>query len=54
MADYEVRKILIDELLDQQILESLIRDSYANYVVQTSLEYAAPSQRTQVSIKINV
>ncbi|WFC97357.1 hypothetical protein MYAM1_000067 [Malassezia yamatoensis] len=42
------RKYLIDELIDETKLEALLRDSFANYVVQTSLDYAEPAQRTQL------
>ncbi|MCO5585257.1 hypothetical protein L7F22_039190 [Adiantum nelumboides] len=43
-----VRKQLIEELLNRQRLEKLLRDSFANYVVQTSLDYADPHQRMQL------
>ena len=42
------RKQLIAELLNRQRLEKLLRDSFANYVVQTSLDYADPMQRMQL------
>lgn len=29
-------------------MEMLLRDSFANYVVQTSLDYAEPDQRAEV------
>lgn len=43
-----VRKQLIEELLNRTRLEKLLRDSFANYVVQTSLDYADPHQRMQL------
>ncbi|GAC73174.1 translational repressor MPT5/PUF4 and related RNA-binding proteins [Moesziomyces antarcticus T-34] len=43
-----VRKQLIEELLNRARLEKLLRDSYANYVVQTSLDYADPVQRMRL------
>jgi hypothetical protein len=43
-----VRKQMIEELLNRQRLEKLLRDSFANYVVQTSLDYADPVQRMQL------
>ncbi|PKI84276.1 hypothetical protein MVES1_001622 [Malassezia vespertilionis] len=43
-----IRKLLVHELIDETRLESLLRDSFANYVVQTSLDYAEPTQRTQL------
>lgn len=39
------RKLLVEELIDETRLESLLRDSFANYVVQTALDYAEPVQR---------
>lgn len=35
-------------MLNWNQLDKLLRDSYANYVVQTSLDYADPIQRAQV------
>jgi hypothetical protein len=43
-----VRKQLIEELLNRPRLEKLLRDSFANYVVQTSLDYADPVQRMRL------
>ena len=43
-----MRMLLINELLNLEKLESLLRDSFANYVVQTALDYAAPEQRIMV------
>ena len=48
VADPASRKLLIDELIDEARLESLLRDSFANYVVQTALDYAEPAQRAQL------
>jgi hypothetical protein len=48
VADHALRKNLIDELIDRAKLENLLRDSYANYVVQTALELADPLQRLRV------
>ena len=39
---------LIEELHNPERLEKLLRDSYANYVVQTALDFAEPSQRIKV------
>lgn len=43
-----MRHQLIEELLDQTRLEVLLKDSYANYVVQTALDYADANQRQRV------
>ncbi|KAL7754382.1 hypothetical protein RI367_000363 [Sorochytrium milnesiophthora] len=48
----EVRRQLIGELVDSSKMESLMRDSYANYVVQTSLDYADPTQRAALIDRI--
>jgi hypothetical protein len=39
---------MIQELHDRERLERLLRDSYANYVVQTALDFAEPKQRMMV------
>lgn len=41
---------MVTELLSRGRLEKLLRDSFANYVVQTALDYAEPNQRQSVSI----
>lgn len=39
-ADSQVSRVLIEEMLTPTELEKLLRDNYANYVVQTAIEYA--------------
>ncbi|OAL01919.1 ARM repeat-containing protein [Phaeosphaeriaceae sp. SRC1lsM3a] len=41
-AEMPAKQLLIEELLDAEELEQLMRDSYGNYVVQTALEFAPP------------
>ena len=48
VADLEGRKSLISELIDRSRLERMLRDSFANYVVQTALDYAEPGQRAEL------
>jgi hypothetical protein len=36
------KDLIVDELLRNQEMERLLRDSFANYVIQTALEYATP------------
>lgn len=48
VAEPDTRKALVEEMLDKDALEKLLRDSFANYVVQTSLDYADPDQRAKV------
>ncbi|KAF4123614.1 hypothetical protein GMORB2_6315 [Geosmithia morbida] len=42
------KDMIVEEMLDQQEMERLIRDSYANYVVQTALDYATPQQKNRL------
>ncbi|KAK0547853.1 hypothetical protein OC845_003875 [Tilletia horrida] len=46
VSEPSTRRQLVEELLNRHRLEKLLRDSFGNYVVQTSLDYAEPSQRT--------
>ncbi|CAN6638398.1 hypothetical protein TRVA0_017S00408 [Trichomonascus vanleenenianus] len=39
---------LIDEVIESPSLELMLRDSYANYVVQTAFDYATPSVRERL------
>lgn len=39
-ANEETRRLLIQEIVPQSELEKLLRDSFANYVVQTAFDYA--------------
>ncbi|KAH7089767.1 armadillo-type protein [Paraphoma chrysanthemicola] len=42
-AEMSAKQLMIEELLDAEELERLMRDSYGNYVVQTALEFAPPT-----------
>ncbi|CAD6885757.1 unnamed protein product [Tilletia laevis] len=48
VSEPSTRRQLVEELLNRQRLEKLLRDSFGNYVVQTSLDYAEPNQRQQL------
>ena len=39
------KDLIVEEMLIPAEMERLIRDSYANYVVQTALEYSTPHQK---------
>ncbi|KAM5355605.1 hypothetical protein ACJ41O_002251 [Fusarium nematophilum] len=39
------KDMIVEELLGPQEMERLLRDSFANYVIQTALEYATPHQK---------
>lgn len=45
VADPEIRKVLVSEVLNRSRLEKLLRDSYGNYVIQTILDYCEINQR---------
>jgi len=45
VSDLSARRALVEELSGRQQLERLLRDSFANYVVQTALDYSEPQQR---------
>ncbi|KAK4688840.1 pumilio RNA-binding family, partial [Tremellales sp. Uapishka_1] len=45
VADPEIRKVLVGEVLNRSRLEKLLRDSYGNYVIQTILDYCDMGQR---------
>lgn len=48
VSDLSARRALVEELSGRQQLERLLRDSFANYVVQTALDYSEPAQRAQL------
>lgn len=39
------KDMIVEEMLNPQEMERLMRDSYGNYVVQTALDYATPHQK---------
>lgn len=39
------KDMIVEEMLAPQEMERLLRDSFANYVVQTALEYSTPHQK---------
>lgn len=43
-----VSTLMIDEMLNANELEKMLRDSFANYVVQTALDYAEPETRARL------
>lgn len=42
------KDMLIEEMLQPNQLDSLLRDSFANYVIQTALDYANASMKTRL------
>ncbi|CAO3702771.1 unnamed protein product [Rhizopus stolonifer] len=49
VAEEDTRHDLIQEMMNQDYLEKLLKDSYANYVVQTALDYANEGQHQQLA-----
>lgn len=47
-ADNEVRRQMINEMLEGNELEKMLRDSFANYVVQTAMDFADPETRARI------
>ncbi|CAD0093095.1 unnamed protein product [Aureobasidium vineae] len=47
-GDETTRRALIDEIMNPVDLEKLLRDSYANYVVQTAMDYADPETKARL------
>ncbi|KEQ77278.1 ARM repeat-containing protein [Aureobasidium namibiae CBS 147.97] len=47
-GDEVTRRALIDEIMNPVDLEKLLRDSYANYVVQTAMDYADPETKARL------
>ncbi|KAF8468427.1 armadillo-type protein [Kalaharituber pfeilii] len=48
VAEPATKKRFIEEMMNPLELDKLIRDSYANYVIQTALDYADASTRQQL------
>jgi len=48
VADLDTRAALLAEIIDSDMLPQLLNDRFANFVVQTALDVAAPEQRQQL------
>ncbi|KAF1799696.1 armadillo-type protein [Mucor lusitanicus] len=48
VAEEDTRRHLIEEMINRPQLEKLLKDSYANYVVQTALDFAEDSQHQKL------
>lgn len=48
VADLETRIMMIDEMLVPQDLERMLKDPYANYVVQTALDISDPATKNRM------
>ncbi|KAI8064339.1 armadillo-type protein [Gilbertella persicaria] len=47
-AEPSTRRLLIAELINPDTMEQLLNDSFANYVIQTSLDFADDDQRIEL------
>ena len=47
-ADPQIATLMIEEMLNANELEKMLRDSYANYVVQTALDHAERETRARL------
>ena len=47
-AEPSITTVMIEEMLNANELEKMLRDSFANYVVQTALDYAAPETKARL------
>ncbi|KAL4872731.1 hypothetical protein BDV12DRAFT_182759 [Aspergillus spectabilis] len=47
-AEMPIRRQMIDEMLSGVELEKMLRDSFANYVVQTAMDFADPDTRNRI------
>ena len=47
-ADQQVRRQMIDEMLAGNELEKMLRDSFANYVVQTAMDFSDNETRARI------
>ncbi|KAL7320845.1 hypothetical protein PS15m_000692 [Mucor circinelloides] len=48
VAEEDTRRHLIEEMVNRPQLEKMLKDSYANYVVQTALDFAEDSQHQKL------
>ncbi|KAL8838035.1 MAG: hypothetical protein Q9170_002316 [Blastenia crenularia] len=47
-AESHVSRMMIEEMLNANELEKMLRDSFANYVVQTAIDYADPETKAHL------
>ncbi|WBW71089.1 pumilio family RNA-binding protein Puf4 [Schizosaccharomyces osmophilus] len=51
-SPFPLKEKLIAELMDEKFLAKMLRDSFANYVIQTALDNADPKQRIKLAERI--
>ena len=47
-AQHTVSRVMIEEMLNSNELEKMLRDQYANYVVQTAMDYGDPEIKARL------
>ena len=47
-ADDETKRLMVSEMLNSIELEKMLRDSFANYVVQTAMDYSDPDMKARL------
>lgn len=47
-ADLDTKRLMVEEILMGNELEKMLRDSFANYVVQTAMEFADPQTKLRL------
>ncbi|KAI9837614.1 MAG: hypothetical protein M1837_002948 [Sclerophora amabilis] len=47
-AEPSMKQLLIDEMLQPVELDKMLRDSYANYVIQTAMDFAEPETKARL------
>ncbi|KAI8338668.1 armadillo-type protein [Chlamydoabsidia padenii] len=52
VSEPDIRRALIAEIITKSNMEKLLRDSFANYVIQTCLDYADQDQKVQLVERI--
>ena len=47
-AEPQIKSMMVEEMLNANELEKMLRDSFANYVVQTALDYSPPETKAKL------
>ncbi|KAI9800409.1 MAG: hypothetical protein M1833_003295 [Piccolia ochrophora] len=47
-AEPNMKQLMIEEMLEPSELEKMLRDSYANYVIQTAIEFSDPESQLRL------
>jgi len=52
IADPETKSLMLEEITNSDLLPQLLNDRYANFVIQTALDVAEPSDKQNLALKI--